>query len=81
MERDQQEGGEGRMGGKGTGNKDHNWQAQNRQGQVKNSIGNGEAKELTYTTDGRELGGNCWREWRQQAEGCKGGKIGTTVIA
>ena len=35
--------------GKGTGNKQHKWQVQNRQGQVKNSIRNGEAKELIYT--------------------------------
>ena len=33
-------------GGKGAGNKKHNWQAQNRQGEVKNTIGNGEAKNL-----------------------------------
>ena len=37
--------GEG-VGGTGTGNKKHNWQAQNRQGEVKNTIGNGEAKNL-----------------------------------
>ena len=35
-----------RMGGNGTGNKKHNRQAQNGQGDIKNSIGNGEAKEL-----------------------------------
>ena len=34
----------GENGGKGTGNKKHKWQVQNRQGVVKNSIGNGEAK-------------------------------------
>ena len=45
----------GRMGGKGTGNKKHNWQVQNRQWEVKNSIGNGEAKELISTTHGHEL--------------------------
>ena len=39
------EGGE-RMGGKGTGNKKHKWQVQNRQGLVKNSIGNVKAKNL-----------------------------------
>ena len=33
-------------GGKGTENMKHTWQVQNRQGEVKNSIGNGEAKEL-----------------------------------
>ena len=42
---------------KGTGNKKHNWQAQNRQGEVKNSIGNGEAKELMCITYGHELRG------------------------
>ena len=31
-------------------------------GEVKNSIGNGEAKELICTTHGHELrGGECWR--------------------
>ena len=34
--------------GKGTGNKKHKWQVQNKQGEVKNSIGNGEAKELIH---------------------------------
>ena len=43
------------MEGKGTGNKKHQWQEQNRQGDVKNSMGSGEAKELTCTTHGREL--------------------------
>ena len=42
-------------GEKGTGNKNHKWQVQNRQGEVKNSIGNGEAKELICTTHGLEL--------------------------
>ena len=48
-------GGGGKNGGKGTGNKKHKWQVQNRQGEVKNSIRNGEAKELTYMTHGHEL--------------------------
>ena len=34
--------------GKGTRNKKDKWQAQNRQGEVKNSIGNGEDKKLKY---------------------------------
>ena len=38
--------GQGKNGGKGTGNKKHKWQVQNRQGEVKNSIGNGQPKEL-----------------------------------
>ena len=36
--------------GKGAGIKKRNWQVQNRQGEVKNSIANGEAKELICTT-------------------------------
>ena len=47
MEGYQWGGGRGENGGKGTWNKNHKWQVQNRQGEVKNSIGNGEAKELT----------------------------------
>ena len=46
MEGYQRGGGRGRMGEKGTGNKKHKWQIQNRQGKGKNSIGNGEAKNL-----------------------------------
>ena len=42
-------------GGKSTGNKKHKWQVQNRQGEVKNSIGNGEAKEHRHMTHGHEL--------------------------
>ena len=52
MEGYQQGGGNG---GKGTGNKKHKWKVQNRQREVKNSIGNGEAKELICTTHGHEL--------------------------
>ena len=55
MEGYQWGGGRRERGGKGTGNKNHNWQAQNRQGEVKNSIGNREAKELICTTHGHEL--------------------------
>ena len=40
--------GRGIIGGKGTGNKKHKWQVQNRQGEVENSIGNVEAKKLIY---------------------------------
>ena len=40
----------GENGGKGTGNKKHKWLAQNRQREVKNSIADGEAKELVCTT-------------------------------
>ena len=53
-----QQGGEGgRMVGGGTGNKKHKWQVQNKQEEVKNSMGNGEAKELICTTHGHELRG------------------------
>ena len=50
-------GGRGRLGENGAGIKKHNWKVQNRQVVVKNSIGNGEAKELTCTTHGHELRG------------------------
>ena len=57
-------GGSGENGVKGTGNKKHKWLVKNRQGEVNNSIGNGEAKELTCTTHGHELSGweFCWEE-------------------
>ena len=42
--------GSGENGGKGTGNKKHKWQVQNRQGEVKNSTGSREAKELICMT-------------------------------
>ena len=59
-----------------------NMQVQNRQRNVKNSIGNGEAKELTCMTHGHELRGvDCWKEGGYQREWDKGGKIRTTVIA
>ena len=44
-------------GGVSIGNKKHNWQVQNRQGQFKNSIRNGEAKEFVCTNHGHELRG------------------------
>ena len=54
MEGYQQGGGWGSIGGKGTESKKHKWQAQNRQEEVKNSIGNGEAKERICMTHGHE---------------------------
>ena len=36
----------GEKGGKGTENKQHKWQVENRQGEVKNSTGNEDTKEL-----------------------------------
>ena len=54
---------------------------ENRQGEVKNSIGNVEAKELICMTHGHEpkrgnVGGRGCAGWR----GIKGGGNGTTVI-
>ena len=46
---------DGERGGKGTENKQHKWQVENRQGEGKNSIGNVEAKELIRMTHGHEL--------------------------
>ena len=54
---------EGRMRGKGAGNKQHKWQVQNRQRKAKNSMGNGEAKELLCMTHGHEL------RWRNAGGG------------
>ena len=46
-------------------------------GDVKNSIGNGEAKELICMTHRHELkGGECGWEGLCKAEGDKGGKMG-----
>ena len=48
-------GGEGENGGKDAGISSTNWLVQNRQGDVKNSMGNGKAKELICMTHGHEL--------------------------
>ena len=45
--------------GKGTENKQHKRQVENRQGEGKNSIGNVEAKEICMT-HGHELQGGMW---------------------
>ena len=65
----------GRRGewGKGTGNKKHKLQIENRLGEVKNSIGNGEAKEYICMTHGhalRRVGEGQW-EVGCRAEGNK----------
>ena len=61
-------GGSGRRReGKGTGNKKHKWQVQNRQMEIKTSMGNGEAKELICMTLGHELEG-----WKAGGMGCSG---------
>ena len=54
---------------------------QNRQGDVKNSIGNGEAKELICTTHGHELRGGLLEGIGVPGGGGQRWKIGTTVIA
>ena len=64
----------GEDGGKGTGDKKHKLRLQNRQGEVKNSIGNGEAKELICTTHGHELTGEVWWDGACRAEGNKAEK-------
>ena len=50
----------GGEGGKGTENKQHKWQVENRQGEGKNSVGNVDAKELICMTRGYELQGGMW---------------------
>ena len=48
---------------------------QNRQGEVKNSVGNGEAKELTCVTHGHELlGEEFWWKGGSGQRGIKGRK-------
>ena len=64
----------GENGGKGTKNKKHNWWAQNRWGEVKNSIGNGEAKDPIYTTHGYELRGDMLEGGGAGLRGMKGRK-------
>ena len=67
--------GRGKNGRKGTGNKKHKWWVQNRQGKVKNIMGNGEAKELICMTHGHELkGGNVGRKRCAEWRGIKGRK-------
>ena len=67
-------------GEKGTRNKKHNWWVENRQGEVKNSIGNVEAKELICMTHGHDL--NRGNEGGRGCSGWRGikGENGATVI-
>ena len=59
-----------------------NWQVQNRQGGDKDSIANGEAKELMCTTHGHELRQGIAGRNGSTGQRCgKAGEIGTTVIA
>ena len=62
-------------GGKGTGNKKHNWYLQNRW-DVKNSIGNGEAKEFICMMHGHELMGGMLEGMGVPGGGAKGEKVG-----
>ena len=50
-------GGRVRMGEKVQGLRSTYWSVQNRQVDIKNSIGNGVAKELIFMTHGHELNG------------------------
>ena len=63
--------------GEGTGIKK---QVQNRQGGVKNSIGNGEAKELISTTHGHEVTGGLLEGMGAVGEGGQRGKLGHNSI-
>ena len=75
MEGYQQEGERGENGGKGTGNKKHKWQVQNELEVVKNSMENGDAKQLICMTCRHELsGGNAGRSWGAGQRGIKGRK-------
>ena len=49
--------GEGEKGGKDTGSKQHKQEIENTQGEVKNSIGDGEVEVLICMTHGHELKG------------------------
>ena len=67
--------------GKSTGNKKHKWQVQNRQGEVKNSIENGETKGLTCMTHGHELRGRvAGRKGVREGEEYRGERNGTIII-
>ena len=70
-----------KLGIKGTVSKKHNWWVQNRQGEGKNSMGNGEAKYLICMTHGHELRRGMWVGGVVQGGGKQRGGNGTTVIA
>ena len=81
MEGYQLGGGMGEMGKKVQGIRSINGRYKIGRGEIKNSMGNGEAKELICMTQGHDLmGRNCWRESWYQAEGYKGRKTGTAVM-
>ena len=62
--------------GKGTGNKQHKWQVENRQGEVKNSMGNVDNKEFICTTHGHELRGGDVSGGMCRVEGNERGEMG-----
>ena len=65
----------GRMGEKVQGLRSTNWSVQNRQGDVKNTIGNRVAKELICIAHGHELRGKIAEgNGRYQVEGGKRAK-------
>ena len=68
--------GKGKNRGNGAGIKKHNQQVQNRLGDVKNSIGNGEAKELKCTTYGHELREGLLERMLALVKGEKGENLG-----
>ena len=74
MEGYRQGGGLEENGEKHTENKKHNWQVQNRQGEVKNCLENGEAKELICMTNGHELRGGMLKGKGVQGGGGKRGE-------
>ena len=69
-------GGRWRMWEKLQGLRSTNWQVQNRQGDDKNCMGNGEAKELVCMTHGHDLRGEIAGGNGVQGGGSKGGKFG-----
>ena len=62
----------GEVGGNGTENKECGWWVQGREGEVRNSTGNREAKEFICMTHGHELRwGNDGRKWGTGWRGIK----------
>ena len=56
--------------------KKHNWWEENRQGDVENSVGNGEAKECLYASHGHELMGALLERRRVPGREGQMGKMG-----
>ena len=72
--------GKGEKRGNGAGTKQRNWQEQNRQGDVKNKIGKGEAKELKCMTHGHELRGEvAGGNGHTRQRGAKREKLGNCI--